>query len=385
MTPAFVAPAAGASATALEPPPSSTACASSPCSRLRATRATVTMTRTRLEGWVVDATVGLTRSVEGKPAAFSPGGAAPATRVTEFDVEGLLVGRELLAITVTAEDSRYSKTTLLELTRYRPGGEASLRDLVVYGEPGSRVPAMLPAFYSETLEYDATLDFDTEAVRLVPVAEDAAHRAVRVNTVFQRSGESSRTYPVAPGGQVKLTVSVIAQDGETRRLYVVRVFRELPRAERAAGLAVMPAGARALVRVRPGRARVQPVRALEHTVASVRVAPIANDTEYDRVLVNGARQPSGALSREISVPAGYGNGDQTTRGETTVTVVVFAQDGITRRTYAVFIARDPAPIFPDDATLRELRVSPRRRRLAPRSRRPRAYRLFVPARVRSRA
>ena len=323
--------------------------------------------------------------MEGKPAAFSPGSAAPATRVTEFDVEGLLVGRELLAITVTAEDSRYSKTTLLELTRYRPGGEASLRDLVVYGEPGSRVPAMLPAFYSETLEYDATLDFDTEAVRLVPVAADAAHRAVRVNTVFQRSGESSRTYPVAPGGQVKLTVSVIAQDGETRRLYVVRVFRKLPRADAALrGLAVMPAGARALVPAFDPDVLAYNLSApLEHTVASVRVAPIANDTEYDRVLVNGARQPSGALSREISVPAGYGNGNQTTRGETTITVVVVAQDGVTRRAYTVFVQRDPAPIFPDDATLRELRVSPRpSARLAPAfAPRARAYRLFVPARA----
>lgn len=387
LTPAFVAPAAGASATALEHAAAveHRVRGVSVLAAARDARATVTMTHTRLEGWAGNATVGLTRSVEGKRAAFSPGGAAPATRVTEFDVEGLLVGRALLAITVTAEDPRYSKTTLLELTRYRPGGEASLRDLVVYGEPGSRVPAMLPAFDPETLEYDATLDFDTEAVRLVPVAEDAAHRAVRVNTVFQRSGESSRTYPVAPGGQVKLTVSVTAQDGETRRLYVVRVFRELPSADAALrGLAVMPAGARALVPAFDPDVLAYNLSApLEHTVASVRVAPTANDTEYDSVLVNGARQPSGALSREISVPAGYGNGDQTTRGETMITIVVVAQDGVTRRAYTVFVQRDPAPIFPDDATLRELRVSPQpSARLAPAfAPRARAYRLFVPARA----
>ena len=147
----------------------------------------------------------------------------------------------------------------------------------------------------------------------------------------------------------------------------------------------MPAGARALVPAFDPDVLAYNLSApLEHTVASVRVAPIANDTEYDRVLVNGARQPSGALSREISVPAGYGNGNQTTRGETTITVVVVAQDGITRRAYTVFVQRDPAPIFPDDATLRELRVSPRPSARLGRYRRAyraRAYRLFVPARA----
>jgi len=362
LTPAFVAPAAGASATVLE---HATAVEYrvrdvSVLASARDPRATVTMAYTRLEGWAGNATVGLTKSVEGKQTAFSPDGVAPATPVTEFDVDGLLVGRVSLAITVTAEDTRYSKTTNVELTRYRPGGEASLRDLVVYGEPGSRVPVMLPAFDPETLEYNVTLDFDTEAVRVVPTAEDAQHRAVRVNTVMQRSGESSRTYPVAAGGTVKLTVAVTAQDGETKRLYVVFVYRARPSADAALrGLAVMPAGARALAPAfDPDVLNYNLTAPLEHTVASVRVAPTANDPEYDRVLVNGARQLSGALSREISVPAGYGNGNQTTRGETTITVVVVAQDGITRRTYVVFVQRDPAPIFPDDATLRELRVSP---------------------------
>ena len=301
LTPAFVAPAAGASATALEHAAAveHRVRVVSVLAAARDARATVTMTRTRLEGWVGDATVGLTRSVEGKPAAFSPGGAAPATRVTEFDVEGLLVGRELLAITVTAEDSRYSKTTLLELTRYRPGGEASLRDLVVYGEPGSRVPAMLPAFYSETLEYDATLDFDTEAVRLVPVAEDAAHRAVRVNTVFQRSGESSRTYPVAPGGQVKLTVSVIAQDGETRVASTSSGCSGSSARRRGAAGSRRHARrrARAGARVRPGRARVQPVRAAgAHRGVRARRA----DRERHRVRPRARERRAAALRRALA-------------------------------------------------------------------------------------
>ena len=387
LTPAFVAPDAGASTTALEHAAAveHRVRGVSVFASARDARATVTMAYTRLEGWSGNATVGLTKSVEGVRTAFSPGGLASTARVTEFDVDGLLVGRALLAITVTAEDPRYSKTTLVELTRYRPGGEASLRDLVVYGEPGSRVPVMLPSFHPETLEYNVTLDFDTEAVRLVPVAEDAQHRAVRVNTVIQRSGESSRTYPVAVGGQVKLTVSVTAQDGETRRLYVVRVSRERPNADAALrSLALMPAGARALVPAfDPDVFEYNLSAPLEHTVASVRVAPTARDPEYGRVLVNGARQPSGALSREISVPAGYGNGDQTTRGETTVTVVVFAQDGITRRAYSVFLTRNPAPVSPDDATLRELRVAPSPwARLTPTfAPRARAYRLFVPARA----
>ena len=385
LTPPFVAPAAGASTTALEHAAAVEyrVRGASVLASARDVRAKVTMTYTRLEGWAGNATVGLTKSVDGKRTAFSPGGLAPAARVAEFDVDGLLVGRALLAITVTAEDPRYSKTTRVELTRNRSDRE--LRDLVAYGEPGSRVPVMLPSFDPETLEYDIALDFDTEAVRLVPVAEDPLHRAVRVNTDIQPSGESSRTYPVEVGGQIKLTVSVTAHDGETQRVYVVRVSRESPNADAALrGLVVMPAGARVLVPAfDPDVFEYNLSAPLEHTVASVRVAPTARDSEYGRVLVNGARQPSGALSREISVPAGYGNGDQTTRGETTVTVVVFAQDGITRRTYAVFIARDPAPIFPDDATLRELRVSPRpAARLAPAfAPRARAYRLFVPARA----
>ena len=385
LTPAFVAPAAGQTSTILE---HATAVENRVLGFVisvaaRDAQATISMTQTRLDGWSGNATTGVTSAVAGEANAL--GETNVPGPVIDFDVNDLLVGRTQLALTVTAEDSRYSKTTYIEVTRYDAGTDAALRDLKAFGEPGDRVPVMTPAFDPDVFEYIVTLDFDMDAVRLVPTATDAMHRLLRVNTVHQKSGESSRTYPIEPGGEYKMTVAVTAHDGVSQRFYVVVAKRCSPNHNAAlAGLTIMPTGNRTLVPLfNPNVTEYNLSAPLEHTVSSVRVVPKASDLEYDRVVVNGARQPSGTLSRELFVPPGFGNGVQMTLGVMTVVITVRAQDMKTERTYTVHITRDAAPIYPNDATLRELNVAPTAlARLVPGFTPTISdYKLFIPARA----
>ena len=92
----------------------------------------------------------------------------------------------------------------------------------------------------------------------------------------------------------------------------------------------------------------------------MQVTPYAMDPAHESLTVNGRRQPSGTTSREIFVGAGYGNGAEYTLGNGTVAVTCWAEDRVTARTYRVALTREPAPIAPTDATLRELRVAPTR-------------------------
>ena len=380
LTPVFVAPAAGEAATTgehatdVEYRVMGVTIVAAP----RDPRTSLSMTSTRLDGWSGKTTTGVTSTVAGETNAL--GG-------IDFDVNDLVVGRTRIALTATAEDSRYMKTLFLDVTRYTPGSETGLSDLNVFGEPGDRVPVLVPSFDPDLLEYVVTLDFDTEAVRVVPTAKDPVHALLRVNTVFTRSGVSSRTFPVPAGGELKITVAVTAHDGVSRRFYVVVAKRNAPHADASlATLQIMPTGVRFLVpSFHPDVLEYNLSQPLEHTVASIQIAPTTADSEYDRVLVNGARSPSGTLSRPIGVPPGFGNGVEMTFGLSTVNVVVRAQDGVTERTYTVHITRDPAPIYPNDATLRQLNVAPvDLTRLVPMfSPATQNYQLFVPARAAS--
>lgn len=378
LTPVFVAPAAGEAATIgehatdVEYRVMGVTIVAAP----RDPRTSLSMTSTRLDGWSGKTTTGVTSTVAGETNAL--GG-------IDFDVNDLVVGRTRIALTATAEDSRHMKTSFLDVTRYTPGSETGLSDLNVFGEPGDRVPVLVPSFDPDLLEYVVTLDFDTEAVRVVPTAKDPVHALLRVNMVFTRSGVSSRTFPVPAGGELKITVAVTAHDGVSRRFYVVVAKRNAPHADASlATLQIMPTGVRFLVpSFHPDVLEYNLSQPLEHTVASIQIAPTTANSEYDRVLVNGARSPSGTLSRPIGVPPGFGNGVEMTFGLSTVNVVVRAQDGVTERTYTVHITRDPAPIYPNDATLRQLNVAPvDLTRLVPMfSPATQNYQLFVPARA----
>ena len=342
--------------------------------RNRRASLTVTAETVDVPGVEAGTELALTRRSDGEtlPAPwFSP--------VSEIDLE-VPVGRCVVELAVTAQDPRRSRTTRLTLIRHAPGDDATLANLVVHVAPGRRIPSMTPAFDPATLAYEVDVAFDDEGVYVVPTVENPDYRQIRVNTVIQASSTPSRTLAVAPGGELKLSVAVTAQNGVDVLTYVVTVRRAAPKVE--ARLADLRVSAGALVPAFSPDVFEYALGPLHHETDRVQVTPYAMDPAHESLTVNGRRQPSGTTSREIFVGAGYGNGAEYTLGNGTVAVTCWAEDRVTARTYRVAVTREPAPIFPTDATLRELRVAPTRTaRLTP-SFAPEtfAYELFVPAR-----
>ena len=277
------------------------------------------------------------------------------TPIREYDVE-VPLGRTRIGLTVTAQDPRHSRSTYVVVTREAPAIDSSLANLVVNVFPGKRLPVMVPPFDPSVHTYHVNITFDDDAVIVTPTAKDPQHRLVRVNTKLQSSGVASQSYPVIPGGDLKITVSVTAEDGVTKSYYDVHVFRELPRTD--AALASLAVSAGTLTPAFSPTVYAYEIGPLGYGTASIAVTPTAADPLYSRIMVNGISQPSGTKSGNIAIEAGYGNGAQYTLGNGSVTVTCWAQDKVTSRTYTVAITRQPAPIFPDDASLRDLIVAP---------------------------
>ena len=152
-----------------------------------------------------------------------------------------------------------------------------------------------------------------------------------------------------------VTVSVTAEDGVTVMNYVVVVRRGLPSVEaRLADLLVSTGNMTPAFSPDVYLYSLGPLRYDQNTV---QVTPVAMDPDHERILVNDARQPSGSISRQIEIEEGYGNGADHL-GNGTVEVMVWAENGMTFKTYRILVTRQPAPISDNDATLRELRISP---------------------------
>ena len=301
------------------------------------------------------------------------------TPLYEYELDAA-PGRTLVTLTVTAEDPRHSRTVSLTVFRHAPSANATLSDLVVHVAPGRAEPTLVPTFDPSTLDYTVDIDYHDEAVLVIPTVADDQYRFLRVNTVLQRSGDPSRAYFVKPGGMAVLTVSVTAEDGDTVMNYVVVVRRGSPSVEaRLADLLVSTGNMTPAFSPDVYLYSLGPLRYDQNTV---QVTPVAIDPDHERILVNGARQPSGSISREIEIEDGYGNGAEYTLGNGTVEVMVWAENGMTFKTYRILVTRQPAPISADDATLRELRISPSvTTRLIPSFSPLRFdYRLFVPNR-----
>lgn len=301
------------------------------------------------------------------------------TLLYEYELD-VAPGRTLVTLDVIAEDPRHSRVVNLTVFRHAPSTDATLSDLVVHVAPGRAEPTLVPAFDPSTLDYTVDIDYHDEAVLVIPTVADDQYRFLRVNTVLQRSGDPSRAYFVKPGGMAVVTVSVTAEDGVTVMNYVVVVRRGLPSVEaRLADLLVSTGNMTPAFSPDVYLYSLGPLRYDQNTV---QVTPVAMDPDHERILVNGARQPSGSISRQIEIEEGYGNGAEYTLGNGTVEVMVWAENGMTFKTYRILVTRQPAPISDNDATLRELRISPSATtRLIP-SFSPLQfdYRLFVPNR-----
>ncbi|MFD1790687.1 cadherin-like beta sandwich domain-containing protein [Ochrobactrum teleogrylli] len=191
---------------------------------------------------------------------------------------------------------------------------------------------LTPAFAPNTNAYTLNVANDVESISFIPSLADINATAV-VNGASTPNGTSSAAIPLVVGSNT-VTTTVTAQDGTTTKSYTVNVIRA-------------QSGNAELVGLVPSAGSLDPAFSPNATTyaltvptetSSLQLTPTSADPTAT-IAVNGATVASGSASSAF--PLGIGN--------TTLTVVVTAQNGTTR-SYTVNVTRAVSA----DATLASL-------------------------------
>ncbi|NNU61988.1 autotransporter domain-containing protein [Ochrobactrum soli] len=249
--------------------------------------------------------------------------------VYAFDVHVTGSGSLSVRLPVGVVESKYGNPNNPSLTLMVSILQSSNADLQ------SLIPstgALTPTFAPNTNAYTLNVANDVESISFIPSLADINAMAV-VNGASTPNGTSSASIPLVVGSNT-VTTTVTAQDGTTTKSYTVNVIRA-------------QSGNAELVGLVPSAGSLDPAfspsattyaLAVPTETSSLQLTPNSADPTAT-ITVNGAAVASGSASSAF--PLGIGN--------TTLTVVVIAQNGTTR-SYTVNVTRAVSA----DATLASL-------------------------------
>lgn len=238
----------------------------------------------------------------------------------------LSLGQNTVNVVVTAQDGATSKT--YTITVYRPlSSNAGLSSLTI------SEGVLSPAFSGSVSSYSATVSNTPSNIMISPVLSD-------LNATLKVNGNGlSGTGVLVPlnFGQNIINIVVTAQDGVTKKNYVLTVYGSLSQNADLASLTISSgnfsptfSGADA-----PFSATVS------NTTSSIAVSPVASDP-YASVKVNGNTFSGTGISVPLSA------------GQNTINLAVTAQDGVTTKIYVLTIYRS----LSTNANLSSLNISP---------------------------
>ena len=193
-----------------------------------------------------------------------------------------------------------------------------------------------PAFAGGTVTYTANVINTVSSITVTPTSTDPA-ATILVNGITVTSATPSQSLPLVVGPNT-ITITVVAQDGKSNKIYTVTVTRAPSSNANLAGLLTSkgtfsPAFASGTLNY---------TDAVGNTITSLTVTPTTSGGNAT-VKVNGTAVTSGTPSAPISLVV----------GPNTVTVVVTAQDGTTTKTYTITVNR----ALSADADLSSLKMS----------------------------
>ena len=195
-----------------------------------------------------------------------------------------------------------------------------------------------PVFDPTVTNYSVEVPYAVSSVVVTPISAEQ-NSTIKVNNAAITSGYSSSAVQVNTGDNV-ITISVLAEDGTTSKIYTVAVQRAVaPSSNADLANLVVSSGT-----LNPGFDPTVTNYSIEvpYAVSSVVVTPTsANST----IKVNNATVTSGYSSSAIPINS----------GDNIVTILVLAQDGTTSKIYTVDVQRLVAPS--NNADLANLVVS----------------------------
>ena len=255
--------------------------------------------------------------------------------VTDADgTVSLELGSNVITVKVTAEDTTTTRAYTVTVTRAEPitpeqrSGDASLSSITLGGVD-------FGTFDSTTTTYTARVANSVSQTKVTPTVNDSeASYVIKLGGVEDADG----TIPLAVGRNV-ITVEVTAEDGETIRTYTVTVARAAPPSTDATLSSLTLTGVN-FGTFAPGTTSY--TASVANNVSQTTVTPTVKHSGASYVIkLGGVTDADGTISLAL--------------GRNVVTVEVTAQDGQSKRTYAVTVTR-AAPLS-RDATLRALTLS----------------------------
>ena len=246
----------------------------------------------------------------------------------------LVVGRNVITIEVTAENTTTTKTYTVTVTRSAPPStDATLSGLTLSG-------VNFGTFDSSTLSYPASVANSVSQTTVSPTVNDSgASYVIRLNGVTDSDGTVSLEV-----GENVIAVEVTAEDTTSTKTYTVTVARDDPPSTDAT-LSALTLSSLDFGAFSPGTTTY--TASVANTVSRTIVEPTLNDPGASYVIKLGSvTDADGTVSLSV--------------GGNVITIEVTAEDTTTTRTYTVTVTR-AEPTTPvrrsDDASLRSLTLS----------------------------
>jgi gliding motility-associated-like protein len=238
----------------------------------------------------------------------------------------LIAGDNVINTVVTAQDGT-TDTYIITITR-APSSDANLGNLTISSG------TLTPVFSTSTTSYTVAVSGSVSSITVTPTVADAA--TVKVNGTAVTSGTASGPITLSVGSNT-ISIVLTAQDGSTTKTYAITVTRAA--ASNIATLSKLTTSSGTLT---PAFATATTSYTdVAHSVSSIAFRatttdPLATET------INGTAVPEGTVSYYVPLNAGVNN----------ISIVVTAQDGVTKDTYTIAVTR-----LPEVATLSKLTVS----------------------------
>ena len=255
--------------------------------------------------------------------------------VTDADgTVSLAVGRNVITVRVTAEDTTITKTYIVAVTRAElPSTDATLKALTLSGiDFGS--------FDSTTISYTASVANSVSQTMVTPTLNDSdASYVIKIGGVTDADG----TISLVVGVNI-ITIRVAAEDTTTTKTYTVAVTRAEPPSTDAALSALTLSG---IDFGSFSSTTTSYTASVENSVSVTTVTPTVNDSGARYVIkLGGTTDSDGTVALDV--------------GENVITVEVTAEDDDNTKTYTLTVTR-AAPVTPEqkssDASLSSLTLS----------------------------
>lgn len=228
----------------------------------------------------------------------------------------LKVGSNVISVEVTAQDGKTTKLYTITINRAK-SSNANLSDIEL------SIGTLSPYFDGDTTDYVVDVEGLVSSITIIPTAADE-FSVIKVGGKVVANGTESKPVTLKPGAN-SVTIEVTAQDGRTKKSYVVVINRAKP--SNNAYLSDLAVSDGEFTKAFSYKTTSYTVN-VPNEVAEIQVTPTA-ENENAAITVNKLVTVSGEASEPIALKVGSNK----------ITVEVIAEDGKTKKRYTITVNR----------------------------------------------